>query len=168
MASTGEAFRTRMFRPLPEANPNLWGHAANLYNLEPARQLLQEAGFRAGEPRLVFGVADTWPDNDLARSITQMLERAGFSIDLRLEDFNTFLNDIFFPAASQELMLTHIGGNPNPFFALRSLTTARGSGYSLGNAGLDRIIRCAASEVSDNQKRLDCFYRANQEIVDQR
>lgn len=168
----GEAFRGRLFQPLPEANPALWGREANLFNPDRARALLREAGYR--NERLVFHAPELFaglPAGDLARAITQMLRAVGFNVDLRLLDANTFNTQVYFPRRTQELILLNLGGNDNPFFGLSSFHTRIGwtpSGYGGASPQLDRLIDCAFQDVRDNARRLRCYHRASEIIANER
>jgi peptide/nickel transport system substrate-binding protein len=168
----GEAFRARLFQPLPEANPALWGRRANLYNPQRARELLQEAGYTG--QRLVFHAPEQFaglPAGDLARAITQMLRAVGLNVDLRLLDANTFNTQIYFPRRTQELILLNLGGNDNPFFGLSQFHTRIGwspGGYGGASLRLDRLIDCAFRDVRDNARRLRCYHQAGEIIADER
>jgi peptide/nickel transport system substrate-binding protein len=168
----GEAFRARLFQPLPEANPALWGRRANLYNPQRARELLQEAGYRG--QRLVFHAPEQFaglPAGDLARAITQMLRDVGLNVDLRLLDTNTFNTQIYFPRRTQELILLNLGGNDNPFFGLSQFHTRIGwspGGYGGASPRLDRLIDCAFQDVRDDARRLRCYHQASEIIADER
>lgn len=166
----GDAFRSRLFAPIPEANPDLWGRRANLYNTQRARELMAEAGYTQSQ-RLVFHASDLFPSGDMARAVAQMLRQVGFNIDLRLLDENTFNTQIYFPRRTQELILLNLGGNTKPFFGLFSFHTSQSwspSGYGGGKIELDRLIDCAFQDVRDNARRIRCFHRANQVIADER
>jgi peptide/nickel transport system substrate-binding protein len=167
----GEAFRARLFQPIPEANPALWGRRANLYDPAAAQTLLREAGYKNGEPKLVFHASDHFPSGDVARAIAAMLRRVGFTVDLRLSDRNTFNTQVYFPRRTQELILLLLGGNTKPFFGLFSFHTKQAwapSGYGGGRTDLDRLIDCAFHDVRENQRRLRCYHRAQEIIADER
>lgn len=166
----GEAFRSRLFAPTPEANPDLWGRKANLYSPQRARELLAEAGYNSSQ-RLVMHAHDQFPSGDLARAIAQMLRQVGLNIDLRVLDLNTFNTTIYFPRRTQDLILLDLGGNTKPFFGLFSFHTQQAlgaAGYGGGKVQLDRLIDCAFQDVRDNDRRIRCYHRANQVIADER
>jgi peptide/nickel transport system substrate-binding protein len=167
----GEAFRARLFQPIPEANPALWGRGANLYNQNRARALMAEAGYSPATQKLVFNASDLFPSGDLARAIAQMLRQVGFNVDLRLADENTFNTTVYFPRRTQELILLNLGGNTKPFFGLFSFLSSQAlspSGYGGSTQQIDNLINCAFQDVRDNARRINCYHRANEVIADQR
>jgi peptide/nickel transport system substrate-binding protein len=167
----GAAFRSRLFSPTPEANPDLWGRKANLFNPDRARQLLAEARYNAASQKLVMHAHDVYPSADMARAIAQMLRQVGFNIDLRILDLNTFNGQVYFPRRTQELILLQLGGNTKPFFGLFSFLSAQAlgpSGYGGSTRQIDNLINCAFQDVRDNARRINCYHRANQVIADER
>lgn len=171
VASRGEAYRARLFQPLPEANPALWGDRANLYDWPAASQLLREAGFAPGQAKLTFHAAEAWPSGDIARAIAQMLRRAGFNVDLKIMDLANFNTEIYFPRKNQELILLNLGGNFNPFFGTFSFHTRTAlspSGYGGGRVDIDRLIECGWQDVRNDQRRIGCYHRAQELIADER
>ena len=118
VGGTGEAFRARIFEPLPHAHPDLYGPEACLYDPDRARELIEEAGYEEGEAYLKFHAREDYPFGDLARVIEDYLTAVGFDVDMTLLDQTTFNQEVYFPIHSEELMLNSLGGQLNPFFAL--------------------------------------------------
>ncbi|MEX2355778.1 MAG: ABC transporter substrate-binding protein [Thermaerobacterales bacterium] len=165
----GEAFRARLFKPLPEAHPDLYGPQANLYDPDRARAILQEAGYGDGEPTLVFHASAAWPGEDIALAVGDMLEQVGFNVDLRILDTTTFNQEIYFPRRTQELVLLGLGGQMNPFFALFSFRCVQTAGnYGYCNEELDPLIESAWEEVHDDARRYEMYQEASYIIAEDR
>jgi peptide/nickel transport system substrate-binding protein len=167
----GEPYRARMFEPVPEANPDLYGPEANLYDPDKAKQILEEAGYAEGEPTLVFHASSAYPTGDIARVIEKMLEDVGFTVELKLLDTQTFNTEIYFPRRTQELILLGLGGNMNPFFGTLSFHSSRRESYGGVGAGseeIDNLLNCAWTTVLDDDKRIGCYHEAQQLIADRR
>jgi len=167
----GQAFRGRNFEPLPEANEDLYGPEANLYDPEQAQQLIADAGYEPGEATLVFHARSAYPDGDIARAIESMLEDVGFNVDLRLMDNETFNSEVYFPRKSQELMLNGLSGNLNPFFLSLGYHSNRANefgriddsnipGIDNYHEQVDALLNKAWTTVDDDQARLDAYHEA--------
>jgi len=173
----GQPFRARNFEPLPEANPDLYGPEANLYDPEEATALIQEAGYGPGEAKLVFHARSAYPDADIARAIESMLEDVGFDVELIILDNQTFNSDVYFPRKSQELMLNGLGGNMNPFFLSFGFSSARVNEYGrvenvpdIDNyhERVDSLLNTAWTTVSDDKKRIGAYHEAFSLIAEAR
>ena len=171
----GEAFRARIFQPLPEGNPDLWGEDANLYDPERARELMEDAGYDldAGEaPSLTFHAREDYPYGDLARIIEMRLEEAGFEVDLRLKDETTFQSEIYFPINSQELMLNDLGGNMNPFFGTRQYHSDEERMQRYGkfpeevSEDLDPLLEAAWDSRTPEEERIEAYHEASEIMAD--
>ena len=170
---TGEAFRARLMPPIPEANPNLFGPEANLYDPDRARELIAEAGYAPGECVLVMHANEIYPTGDEARVIADMLEEVGLNVDLRLLDTTTFNTEVYFPVKSQELILMSLGGNMNPFFGTGQYHSSNDRMQRYGVFGdvaerLDPLLEYAWHAVGDDEGRMEAFHEASQIIADER
>ena len=169
----GEAFRARLFEPLPEANPELFGPEANLYDPERAQELIEEAGYEPGEAYLHFDAMEDPPAGDLARVIDSMLTDVGFDVDLNVMDESTFRSEVYHPRRTQELMLHDLGGQMNPFFGTNifhsdRLETTDYGGIGSSPEGLDELLETAWTEVEDEEKRIEAYHEAGMMIAEER
>ncbi len=176
----GEAYRMRMFEPLPEANPALFGPEACLYDPERARELLSEAGYGPGECKVVIHAPEDAPHGDVAQVVRAMLEEVGFDVDLRLMDGSTFRSEIQAPRKAQELYFHAAGGNMDPRMAVAQFVPGSDSmiRYAQDNLEawadpskyqrLDELIDVAFTEVHDDDARLRAYHEIGQIVADER
>ncbi len=170
----GEPIRHRTFYPLPEANPDLYGAQANLHDPDRARAILEEAGYGPGEARLVFHARSVFPQEDLARVITDMLEQVGFEVELRILDASSFATDIYEPRRTQELALNVLGGGFSPRWGAELYR----SDWLVNVVGppreqelserVDELLEIAFSETLDNDRRLAAYHEVASIVAEQR
>lgn len=168
----GTPIRSRSFMPAAEADPTLYGDAANLYDPDRARALLAEAGFDANNtPRLVFHSFQGRfaNDQDFALAMTAMLEAVGFEIDAHYMEWSTFREQIYGPNNNEELMLLSLGANFNPFFALYfNKSDVLGEiSYGWVNPQYDALVDQAFS-TPDRNEYLRLFHEALHIIAEER
>ncbi len=171
----GEPIRHRTFYPLPEANPDLYGDQANLYNPDRAEELIEEAGYAPGEAELVFHARSVFPQEDIARVITDMLEEVGFEVDLRILDQATFDSEIYQPRRTQELSLQPLGGGFSPRWGVELYTsdwltasTTLGSHESEAVQRIDELVNIAFTETLDNERRLNAYHEVASIVAEER
>ncbi len=170
---TGEAFRARLFRPLEEANPALFGPDACLYDPDRARELIGEAGYQPGEPYLFFDAREEWPFGDVGRTVVDMLEEVGFNVEARFQAESLWRSEVYHPAKNQELYLVDLGGHFNPFFGTYGfqshiMENVEYTGQGSAPAGLDDLLKTAWTEVEDDTRRIQAYHEASQIIADER
>jgi peptide/nickel transport system substrate-binding protein len=147
--------------------PNQWAYDTSLttrpFDPVRARQLLDEAGYRAGKDGVRFHLAMKTSTDEgtrlLAAVFQQQMRDVGIALDLRSYEFATFYADVT-RGAFQVYSLRWIGGNEDPDifrYAFLSGSTpptgANRGGYS--NPEIDRLITDASSAADREQRRKD-------------
>ncbi len=165
----GQPIRHRLFPPVPEANPDLYGQAANLYDPERARELIGEAGYAPGEAQIVFHARGVFPQEDIARTITDMLEDVGFDVDLILMDPSSFASDVYHPRKTQELILLPLGGGYNPRWGVFGYQMALADQYGLpAREETDELINICFTETMDNDRRIQAYHEIARIVAEER
>ena len=126
----------------------------NQKNIERARQLLAEAGYR-GEPiRWLVTAGAFWSDNP-ATAAKPMLERAGFVIDLQFMDWPTVVSRRARPEL-WEVFVTTFSSVPDPTFLL-TLSPAYAGWYE--SRDMQALISLMRRHI-DPKVRADMWQRA--------
>jgi peptide/nickel transport system substrate-binding protein len=148
------------------------GGAEYPHDVAKARQLLDEAGYRAGPDGVRFHlVMKTSTDEStrlLCAVLQQQLRDVGIALDIRSYEFATFYADVV-KGAFQLYSLRWVGGSnqdPDVFenvFDTASFAPRRANRGYYSNPEVDRLIAEARRSVDEKQRTVD--YAAIQEIL---
>lgn len=126
------------------------------YDPDRARALLAEAGY-AGEPLRFTTSTANYKQKEVAEVLTAMWEDVGFTIDLEILDPTTYREQIYFPAANEEIDMDSWG---NSFFDPWIVFDADVEGRREYNGWTgpladeaDELIRAAAVEMDPDARR---------------
>ena len=142
-----------------------WSGDGPHYDYDPARakELLDEAGYRAGPDGIRFHVTMKTSNVEdvrlLSAVLQQQLAKVGIALDLRSYEFATFYSDVT-RGAFQLYSLRWIGGNEQPDIFSYAFSTARFSpkGANRGhysNIQLDKLLDDAAASSNTAKRRAD-------------
>ena len=143
-------------------NPNLKAHP---YDVEKAKQLLKEAGYK-GEKIEFVGERGRWlKDGEQIETIAQMLRDAGFNVEVKMLSFQNWLRVLFDREKAPDMIFTF---HSNDIYdADRTFSTyvhTKGPGSSYPNT-LDQKIEQARTEL-DPAKRQKIYEEIGQTIYD--
>ncbi len=133
------------------------------YDPQRARQLLDEAGYKAGANgvrlHLTMKMSNDEGTRLLAAVLQQQLARVGIALDLRSFEFATFYSDVV-RGAFQMYSLRWIGGNEQPDLYSYAFSSARfpPKGANRGhysNSQLDNLLADAAENEDMSRRRAD-------------
>lgn len=133
------------------------------YNLERARQLLADAGYRDG-----FKTTLAVPSNyqfhvDTAQIIVEQLKKVGIEVEIELVEWAVWLQRIY-QGRDYEMTITGLSGKLDPLPVLIRYTSDYANNFfNYENAEYDLLNRQAAAE-SDPKKRAT-FYKKAQRIL---
>ena len=154
--------------------PEHWAYDGNVkrYSYDPARarQLLDEAGFKATNGvrfRITMKSSTDETTRLLAAVLQQQLREVGIALDIRTYEFATFFSDIT-KGAYQMYSMRWIGGNQDPdifeyVFDSGSFPPKRANRTYYSNPRVDALIREGRTTL-DQQKR-KAIYDEVQQIV---
>ncbi len=139
------------------------------YNPQRAKQLLDDAGFKAGPDGIRFHLTMKTSNDggarELAMTLQQQLRAVGIALDVRSFEFATFYSDISHGSFGM-YSLRWIGGNEDPdifhyAFASASIPPHGANRGDYSNAQVDQLLLAAASE-SDQAKRRVLYVQVQQ------
>jgi peptide/nickel transport system substrate-binding protein len=172
--------RRDLARPATGLLPPLaWAYEPDIfqftYDLEKAKQLLDEAGYRDPDgdgplPRLRLALKISTNEEVRLQStvIQQDLRRAGIELDLRSYEFATVFADIL-KGNFQLMSLQWVGGaviDPDILRRVFHSTQVPPAGFNRGyyrNADVDRLIDLAGSTADEQERKK--YYGAAQRII---
>ncbi|MEO7145574.1 MAG: ABC transporter substrate-binding protein, partial [Bryobacteraceae bacterium] len=145
--------------------PGHWAYDGDVphynYDLQKARQLLDDAGYKPGRDGIRFHLEMKTSTDEgtrlLVMALQQQLRAIGIALDVRSFEFATFYSDISHGSFGL-YSLIWIGGNEDPDIFRYAFATAsfppRGAnrgGYS--NSTVDRLLQEAASDPTQEERR---------------
>jgi peptide/nickel transport system substrate-binding protein len=136
-----------------------------LHDPEKARQLLDEAGYRAASDGIRFHITMKTSTEEstrlMAAVLQQQLHDVGIALDIRSFEFATFYADVV-KGAFQLYSIRWIGGNEDPdifenVFDTASFAPRRANRGYYSNSRVDALIAAGRSTVDQDKRRADYF-----------
>lgn len=146
-------------------NPNLKPYS---YDPAKAKALLAQAGDPHPSITLVGDSTNRWlKDVELEQSLASYLQKVGFTVNVKLADFTTYLSELFPKKNSATtarpdsvfVSTDNVLGDADVTFSTYFQNT--GSGASTSNRQLDQLVASARTEL-DSAKRLAEYQHVNQ------
>ena len=146
-------------------NPNLQPYA---YDPAKAKALLAQAGQPHPAITLIGDSSNRWlKDVELEQGLAGYLEKVGFSVNVKLADFTTYLSELFPKSNSatvarpDSVFVSHdnVLGDADVTFSTYYQST--GAGASTSSPTIDSLVASARSEL-DSAKRLAEYQQVNQ------
>ena len=145
-------------------NPDLKPYG---FDLQKAKQLIQQAGKPSITVEFVGDATGRWlKDAELEQAIQGMLQDAGFTVNIKLADFSTYLKALFpdkndaTVARPDMVFVSHDNVLGDADVTLSTYYQSTGSGASTSDPQMDTLIAQARHEL-DSQKRLDLYHQIN-------
>jgi peptide/nickel transport system substrate-binding protein len=156
--------------------PNSWAYDGNVdkypYDPERARQLLDQAGYRATNGvrfHITFKTSTEESSRLVASVLQQQLREVGIALDIRTHEFATFFADVT-KGAFQTYTLRWVGGNNDPdifeyaFDSDHMPPKGQNRGF-YSNPRLDALIAAGRKET-DQQKRKQIYAQVQQILAE--
>ena len=145
-------------------NPNVKAYP---FDLEKAKQLIQEAGYNGEEIEFV-GEAGRWlKDKELIEAVAQQLREAGLNIKVNIVEWSQWL-DLLFAGADKAPVIQFSAHSNELLDADRTLSAmfeSTGSQTAYKNPQFDQLVDAARTET-DLAKRADEYHQAVQIAYD--
>jgi peptide/nickel transport system substrate-binding protein len=150
--------------------PENWAYAGDVarypYNPAMARRLLEQAGYRPGDPRLRFDYATTPEGWRLAEALQDMLQRVGIVLDIRTTEWATYYGDLrrgaFDLTSSQWVGVS----DPHQYYLIfdSKMTPPRGDNRgAYSNPEMDRLLE--AGDAALDPARRGAIYARVQKLA---
>ncbi|SIT73315.1 ABC transporter substrate-binding protein [Edaphobacillus lindanitolerans] len=155
--------RTRVPKGVFGANPDLYD--TNVYDLDRAKKLLEEAGHPDGVDLTFTASKGRYPlDGEVAELITAMLTEAGFNVNLKLLETSAFIEDYNANKNEELIMIGLADGLLDASYSLVHYTKERAAGQTdYFNEEVENLYKEAGRNLNDGERAKQ--YERIQEIV---
>ena len=152
--------------------PAVFGYNPNLkpYGYDPnqAKKLLQQAGNAHPSVTFVGDSSGRWlKDVELEQGIAGYLRAVGFNVKLKLDDFSTYLKELF-PSTNNAsvsrpdmVFVSHDNVLGDADVTFSSYFQSTGGGASTSNSTIDKLVKQGRTEL-DKTKRQQMYQQVNQ------
>jgi len=133
-------------------------------NLERAKELLDDAGFKDGFPLEITVPSSYNMHVDTAQVIVHQLGQAGIRASIRLLDWPTWLSDVYQGRKYQATIISLDAPNVSPRSFLSRYVSGAGNNFiNFNNSEYDSVYNAARTETDENRRI--SLYREAQRII---
>lgn len=137
-------------------------HEGYTYDIEHAKQILENAGYADGEITLTWLSPDTTPQPEVGEAVQALLQQIGINVNVETYELVTTL-DMYIQGQGDIMMMTVTGGNPTsePYLALSSfMGGAVFSSFSIEDETYNSYLDASLNTV-DEAERWEAFKAAD-------
>jgi peptide/nickel transport system substrate-binding protein len=138
----------------------------SLYDPVRAKQLLAEAGYPNGGPRITLAspTGRYMKDKEIAEFVAAQLQEVGFDVDLQIQEWSRFF-DLYSTKKHKEIYLFGNGNSMfDPALRMEPLVTARAKGTTdYSNPAFDKLVDAATKNLDPASRAAQ--YQQAQEII---
>ncbi|SDM66471.1 peptide/nickel transport system substrate-binding protein [Fictibacillus solisalsi] len=152
LKGTGVPVRSRVPEGVIGSNPDLYD--AYVYDVEKAKKLLAEAGFKDGLEITLTAPKGRYPlDGEVAQLIASMLGEAGIKVNLKLLESSAFL-DIYNSNSNEELLMIGLAdGLLDASYSLVHYTKERATGQTdYYNEKVEKLYHDAGRNLNEEER----------------